>query len=56
MNAPILVYLELKDELGEVGLKAELSLRKFVSQDAVKLPVIAPQLLTFYHWKVFTVR
>jgi hypothetical protein len=41
----VLVYLELKDGLGvrgEGGLQAALSLRKFVSQNTVKLPVIIP--------------
>jgi hypothetical protein len=41
----VLVYLELKDELGvrgEGGLQAALSLRKLVSQNAVKLSVIIP--------------
>jgi len=44
----ILVYLELEDErgvCGEGGLQAALSLRKIVSQNTVKLPVIIPDFL-----------
>ena len=48
-KSAVLTYLELKDELGmrgEGGLQAALSLRKFVSQDAVKLSVIIPEFLS----------
>lgn len=41
----VLVYLELKDKpgvSGDGGLQAALSLRKFVSQNSVKSPVIIP--------------
>jgi hypothetical protein len=48
-KSAVLAYLELKDKVGmrgEGGLQAALSLRKFVSQDAVKLSVIIPEFLS----------
>ena len=54
----VLVYLELKGELGvrgEGGLQAALSLRKFVSQNAVKLLVIIPDFCVT-NCELFTVR
>ena len=41
----VLVYLELKVGLGEGGLQAALSLRKFVSRDAVMLSLVLPDFL-----------